>query len=167
MKEGTYLSEGHHRLRMVELAVSDIPGFTFSDVELVRKGMTYTVDTLRQMLDDSLDPDEVFLLLGADAYASFERWKEPAEILRLCTLAVSSRPGGPEPGFEKLDALLPRGSHRAVSVPVQQLEISSSDIRERAQSRLSLRECVPAAVEAYIHENQLYSDTSALDAKRG
>ena len=67
-----YLLDGHHRLRMVELGVDRIEGFRVDDTELRREGLTYTVDTLREMAESSYGEDEVYLLLGSDAYDSFE-----------------------------------------------------------------------------------------------
>ena len=157
MKEGVYLAEGEHRLAMVELAVEGLPGFSTSDMEMRREGLTYTVDTLREMDHASEGTYEVYLILGADAYSSFELWKEPAEILSLSTLAVASRPGGPEPGFEKLDGLLVGSTGRALALPVEQLAISGSDIRDRVCRGLPLDGYVPQPVERYIHEHGLYS----------
>ena len=143
---------------MVDLAVDGIEGFRVDDTELRREGLTYTVDTLREMAESSYREDEVYLLLGSDAYDSFELWKDPAEILRMSTLAVASRPGGPHTTFEKLDSLCPDGSHRGVGVPIEQLDISSSDIRSRVHQGLSIVEHVPVAVERYIHEHLIYAE---------
>ena len=157
MKEGVYLAEGEHRLAMVQLAVEGLPGFSTSDMEMRREGLTYTVDTLREMDHASQGINEVYLILGADAYSSFELWKEPAEILSLSTLAVASRPGGPEPGFEKLDGLFIGSRGRALALPVEQLDISGSNIRDRVCRGLPLDGYVPQTVERYIHEHGLYS----------
>ena len=157
MKEGVYLAEGEHRLAMVQLAVEGFPGFSTSDMEMRREGLTYTVDTLREMDHASQGTNEVYLILGADAYSSFELWKEPAEILSLSTLAVASRPGGPEPGFEKLDGMLVGSTARALALPVEQLDISGSDIRDRVCRGFPLDGYVPQTVERYIHEHGLYS----------
>ena len=157
MKEGVNVSYGQHRLRMVELAVEGVPMFRADDTEVRREGVTYTVDTLREMEEASLGRDEVFLIMGADAYESFELWKEPDAILRMSTLAVASRPGGGLANFERLDSLLPQGSERGVVVPAQQLDISSSDIRDRVQQRRSLSGYVPPAVEKYIYDHGLYA----------
>ena len=158
MKEGVYLAEGHHRLAMVQLAIDGRHGFRTSDMELTREGLTYTVDTLREMADASQSRNDVYLILGADAYSSFELWKEPAGILGLCTLAVAARPGGEEPDFEKLDGLLAGSADRAIAVPVEQLDISGSDIRERVIRGLPLSGYLPEEVEKYIYEHGLYSD---------
>lgn len=156
MKEGVYLAEGYHRLAMVELAIDGQHGFSTSDMELRREGLTYTVDTLREMANSSQGENDVHLILGADAYSSFELWKEPSEILGMCTLAVAARPGGGEPDFRKLDRLLAENTEKAIAVPVEQLDISGSDIRDRLIRGLSLTGYVPEKVEKYIYEHGLY-----------
>ena len=163
MKEGVDLAESHHRLAMVQLAIEGLQGFRTSDMELKREGLTYTVDTLREMADASQGENDVYLILGADAYSSFELWKEPAEILGLCTLAVAARPGGDELDFGKLDGLREGSAERAIAVPVEQLDISGSDIRERVIRGLSLSEYLPEEVEKYIYEHGLYSGSGRTE----
>ena len=162
MKEGMYLSDSRHRLRMVELAVSGKAQFSVTDREVVREGLTYTVDTLREIEAESDGSDEIYLLLGTDAYDSFELWREPAEILRMSTLAVAPRPGGPPSTFEKLDLICPYGSFRAIAVPTEQVDVSSSDIRNRVSRGDSISGQVPKAVESYIHEQGVYEELGGL-----
>ena len=157
MKESVYLAEGHHRLAMVQLAIEGHQSFSTSDMELKREGLTYTVDTLREMSNSSQGENDVYLILGADAYSSFELWKEPSEILSMCTLAVAGRPGGDEPDFEKLDSILAGSTDKAISVPVEQLDISGSDIRDRIVRGLTLSGYLPEDVEKYIYKHGLYS----------
>ena len=158
MKEGTYLTDGWHRLRMTELAVSGRTRFSVTDREIVRQGLTYTVDTLREMETETKGADEIYLLMGADAYASFEMWREPAEILRMSTLAVAYRPGGPPCGFEKLDKICAGGSRKAVALPVEQVDLSSSDIRSRISRGEGISGQVPPSVETYIYEQGIYEE---------
>ena len=158
MKEGKYLSDARDRLRMVELGVSGKDRFSVTDREVVREGLTYTVDTLREMAADSGNENEVYVLLGADAYASFELWKEPAAILGMSTLAVASRPGGPATRFDKLDKICLGGSSRAISVPVEQVDVSSSDIRSRVSRGENISDQVPADVERYIEQQGMYDE---------
>lgn len=162
MKEGTYLSDSRQRQRMVELAVSGKARFSVTDREVVREGLTYTVDTLKEIEAESDASDQIYLLLGTDAYDSFELWKEPAEILRMSILAVASRPGDPPPTFDKLDLICPDGSHRAIAVPVNQVDVSSSDIRNRVSLGESISGQVPSAVERYIHQHGVYEELGGL-----
>ena len=157
MKEGAPLTEGGHRLRMLQLAVADNPCFQVSDMELLREGLTYTVDTLRELRAGPHRDDELFFILGSDAYASFQLWKAPEEVLRLSILAVVARPGVSAVSFDKLEAMLPGGEKRGVEFPAEQWDVSSSEIRSRVQQGLSIQGLVPPSVESYIYESRLYA----------
>ena len=77
MKAGQPLSPAHHRFNMVRLAVSSNPFFRVSPIEIDRPGPTYTVDTLRSLVDEYEPGVELFFILGADAFSGFRRWKDP------------------------------------------------------------------------------------------
>ena len=100
----------------------------------------YTIDLLR---DEQFE--DAVLVIGADEWAAFETWKEPAEILRLIPVAVARRPGQPQPGG-------------AVEVfPIAQLPISSLEIRERVETGEPIDNLVPARVAREIEGRGLYS----------
>ena len=79
------------RLEMVRIAADAIgPNAYADDLELRREGMSYTLDTLRQ-LRDRHPKDQLYLLMGTDMFLSFHQWREPEEIVKLCTLCAFSR----------------------------------------------------------------------------
>jgi nicotinate-nucleotide adenylyltransferase len=137
-----------HRLAMTQLAVQDDSGFVVDDCEIKREGATYTADTLRD-LKKRHTKDELFLLLGEDALADLPFWREPEAIAELANIVVAPRGGVVLPE-------LPFDDDRVVRIKMPYLEISSTDIRERAKAGHSLRYLVPSAVEAYIKEHKLY-----------
>jgi nicotinate-nucleotide adenylyltransferase len=111
-----------------------------SEVELDRKGPSFTVDTLESLRGEG----ELFLILGSDAYADFERWREPARIRDLAEIVLAARPGAPNApaGVRMLDSPL--------------MDISSRELRARAARGRSLRYLVPEAALRYIEEHRLY-----------
>ena len=131
------------RLAMLSLAVKDHEDFEIDSRELAPGASPYTVDTLTALRAERPD-DELYLLLGADQYANFNRWHRPGEVKRLARLAVVTRPG------YSVD------SAQAIVVPMSPLAISGSDIRARAARGENLAGLVPAAVAHYITENRLY-----------
>ncbi len=131
------------RLAMLSLAVKDQEDFEIDSRELAPGASPYTVDTLTALRAERPD-DELYLLLGADQYANFNRWHRPGEVKRLARLAVVTRPG------YSVD------SAQAIVVPMSPLAISGSDIRARAARGENLAGLVPAAVAHYITENRLY-----------
>jgi nicotinate-nucleotide adenylyltransferase len=90
---------------------------------------------------------ERFFVIGADVLRTFDRWREPARVLALATLAVMTRDdGSPLPA-------LPEG---AVGVPSRRVDVSSTEIRARIAAGRSLRGFVPDPVAAYIAAHGLY-----------
>lgn len=145
------LSPAPLRLRMVRAAVEEDPRFEASDVELRREGLSYTGDTLRELAKGGR---ALSLILGADQWAAFARWREPREIARLARIVVMARegdaPGRVDPGFE--DGPPPP----FVEVPVTRIDVSSTRLRERARSGRSVRYLVPEAVRRIIEAEKLY-----------
>lgn len=80
-------NDPEHRLRMTQLA---FPDHTVSDMELTRKGKSYTVDTLRVLKKEN-PGDELFFLCGSDMFLTMEQWREPASIFSLATIVTVAR----------------------------------------------------------------------------
>jgi len=138
------------RLAMTRLAIAGEAGFEVDDCEVTRDGPTYTADTLRD-LRGRLGPDgELFLLLGEDALADLPFWHDPEGIAEQATIVVAPRGGAVLPE-------LPFDAERVVRIEMPYLEISSTDLRERARHGRSLRYLVPDAVAAYIREHKVYA----------
>jgi nicotinate-nucleotide adenylyltransferase len=176
-KDGPIL-EGKHRLKMVELATDSNPYFFASSLEVNRKGHSYTIDTILEMLGEPGEEQTFYFILGADAFLEIKTWKDYTRLLQLCKFIVISRHGvnmdrvmidlSPfltGPGLKRIlkrikGDLISRhiDPHKAdiffVSVP--QIDISSSDIREMVRRGRSIRYQVPVTVEKYIEENGLY-----------
>lgn len=137
------------RLSMTHLAAQGNHGFSVTDIETRRGGASYTVDTLRALAD--AHPDTVFtLLIGADSWRSFERWREPSAILALARLAVYPR------GAEPLPPVPPEHGDRVRLLDAPRIGVSSTHIRERIRADLSIRYLVPEAVRAYLVRERLY-----------
>lgn len=151
-----------HRLRMLELAVGGTPQLRVDPLEIDRRGVSYTVDTLRAV--GGREPRaELWLLVGADSVASMDRWHAPAEVLRLARLGVVGRAGHEPPDLGATAQLLaevdrPRFAPRVVSMPA--IEISSTELRCRVAAGRSIRFRTPRAVEAYIKAERLYQNAA-------
>lgn len=147
-KQDHHLSEPQFRLEMVHLAVLGHTFFEPSDVEIKRGGVSYTVDTLRKLKE--IHPGvSLTLLVGLDNLAEFNAWKSPDIIFQLASVAVMTRPGFKCYGNES--------SKKFILCKVPDIEVSSSDIRERFRNGKSIRFLVPKAVESYINFRGLYA----------
>lgn len=143
------LSPAESRARMVELAVQDDPLFELCRVELERPGPSYTVDTLRH-LKAAFPGSLLFLIIGADNAEEMDTWSEPDEVVALATVLVVSRAGSAE---ERVPERLRKQMDFLVT---EQVDISSTEIRQRVHDRGKLKDLVPAKVEAYILDRGLY-----------
>ncbi|RMH73684.1 MAG: nicotinate-nucleotide adenylyltransferase [Gemmatimonadetes bacterium] len=139
----------HHRLEMVRLAVADNPAFAVSDVECRRTGKSYTIDTVRHFRK-IYNAQELHWIVGGDAIANLHTWKDPDAILNACHVVATTRAG------VDLDAVKARYTGRVTFVPMREVAISSTQIRERVQRGQSIRYVVPDTVRAYIEHHQLY-----------
>lgn len=164
-KPGDELAPARDRFEMTRLAVRAHPRFEVSDLELVRHGPSYTVDTLRALAGQG----ELFLLIGSETFLDLLNWREPRQVAALARLVVVPRSGNafdPEaPAAQKIlhELALPgfvrdlSGPPRApILVSAASLPISGSDLRRRAREGRSLAYRMPEAVAAYIREHGLY-----------
>ena len=131
---------------MVESAVAGRAGLQVSDIEIRRGGLSFTADTLTT-LGESEPRSELFLILGNDAAAGFATWDRHQEVAQLATLVVVDRPGTPTPMDDGFDW---------TRIDIPELEISSTELRQRVASGRSIDYLTPAAVVTCITERALY-----------
>lgn len=173
------MAAAHHRLQMLRLALAGNPEFEVSQLELERRGPSYTIDTLDTLC--LLHPAcKLNLIMGIDTFRAIHTWKESTRLLTACNLLVSTRPGhtlspletlighlsgdGGIPPYplppstdEGLSTFLHReGKTRLVFFPIPPVNASSSEIRRRIRAGLETRIMLPPEVENYIIENRLY-----------
>jgi len=156
------LSESKHRVDMLRLATGGNDAFRVSLIEIERGGVSYTVDTLRQMHEQHPEAD-LFLLLGADSLVDFPNWRGPTEILQLATPAVVRRgsatvnwsPLAPLTSAERFAQI----TQHVVAMPV--VDFSSTAIREAVTAGRSIRYHTPRAVEQYILSHGLYREVGS------
>ena len=151
--KGVAPTDARHRVAMLALALAGRPDWTLSFDELDREPPSYTVDTLRALSARFLR-DELWLLMGTDALASFGRWKEPEEIVRLARLAAFHREPfvgeglrvPPVEGLEKRLEVFDGGSFR----------ISSTELRDELGRGGNPAGRVPGPVAEYLTKHRLY-----------
>ena len=141
-----------HRIKMVKIAISDNPNFEYSDVDIVRKGISYTIDSIIDIKRKyELTDDEIYFLIGSDSLIDFKNWKNPKEILDECNVIVAIRPG-----FRPSD--IPYWILQRVHFAnIPRFELSSSKIRSRWVKDLTIRYMVTLPIWEYINKNGLYS----------
>ena len=164
------LETPHERIEMTRIAILGNPYFDFSDMEVKRGGVSYSVDTVDEA-KKNLPEAEIYFILGVDAFFEIDSWKEYRRFLSLCNFIIVTRPG-----YEKksLGESLPlevrsdfcydaakgcychTSGHSLNFLEVTLLDISSTDIRKRLKSGRSVKYLIPHAVEEYIKKHGLY-----------
>ena len=148
-KAGRAGASPEHRLAMTERLVAGTPGFRADRTEVDRAGLSFTVDTL-DTLSGTHPGAELVLLIGADAFTLFEKWKEPQRIRAMARIAVLVR-GGEQ---EEPDA----GARAGVQLlQTRRVDISSTELRARVAAGRTIRGFVPDTVADYIAEHRLYT----------
>jgi nicotinate-nucleotide adenylyltransferase len=162
------------RLDWVRLATQDNPRFEVAALEVERGGRSYSVDTLRELAPD-LAPEHPIFLIGHDAFALMDTWRDPEAIFALAHFAVIVRPGGsPGPAGSLADwipervrdqvAIAPDGRsalHHAGTwirrVEIAGLDVSASELRARLRNGLSLRYLLPEPVRRAVEQSGVYA----------
>lgn len=144
------------RLDMCRLAFGGMEGVYVSDMEILREGTSYTVDTLRQL---SGEDRRLFLLCGTDMMMSLDRWREPEEIFRLCYPVYIRRDQDRSldaPIVQKIAQYQKNYGKVVRRIVTKPIVISSGEIREMVAGGKQISHFVPASVEKYIADNHLY-----------
>jgi nicotinate-nucleotide adenylyltransferase len=156
LKINNVISPAEHRVEMVRLAIADEPSFKLSTMEIERAGPSYTVDTMAELSRQIGAGDKLFFILGWDNLNHLPQWHEPARLVRLCRLVPVPRVGYSSPDLDSLEAAVAGLSQSIIMLDTPQIEISSSEIRDRVARGLSIHQLVPEPVERYIKQHGLY-----------
>ncbi len=143
-----YSITAKHRLTMVKLAIDGHKDFKVSTIELRRRGISYTVDTLKSFRN-RFPNAALILIIGADNLGQFQSWKSPRAILQLASLAVYKRRGFNQSLKNQNIAFQP--------IKGQLLQVSSTEIRNKIAMGLNIRALVASSIAHYIKQQSLYS----------
>lgn len=134
------------RLDMLRLATQTRGQFGIYDGEIKRGGISYTVETLRALIEQNTST-KYYLIMGRDTFADFDKWKNPEEILDFATVVVVNRPGFDTPIKSKF-------AHKDIDMPA--MAFASSDIRKKVKSKKTITYLTPDNVIDYINRRKLY-----------
>jgi len=146
------VSQAEDRYLMTTIATASNPRFSVSRVDIERPGLTYTVDTLRDIRTLRGPELDLFFITGADALSQILTWKGVDQLFDLAHFVGVSRPGVPL-GENDIDHL-PEDKVTLLEVPA--LTISSTACRERVAEGLPIWYLVPDGIVQYIAKRGLY-----------
>lgn len=154
------LAEGspspEERLKMVQIAFKDMEHVSVSDVEIKRKGASYTADTLEELRE--IYPEaEFWLITGADMFLSIQSWVRPEEIFSMCGICALSRENGEQDELIRhAEFLTERFGAECIILDNNIIEVSSTEVRSAiAQGRAD--GYMPAGLLEYIMAKGFYN----------
>ncbi len=145
------VSAAEDRFAMVEAMAPLVPGAEASRLEIDRGGPSYTADTVDELRADAARRGatlDLYLVVGSDLVAALSTWRRVEDLRHSVTLAVVARPHSAP--------ALPSG-WRAVFVAGEDVDVSSSEVRERLERGLSVDGMVPPEVVRCIRSRALYA----------
>lgn len=140
------LASGEHRAAMLARA---LPDAQIDLREVHRRGPTYTVDTLRELVGEYPDA-ACYWLLGGDSAARLDTWHDAASLAKLATFVVVRRAGEP--------FAAPAGNFRCMPIDADPPPVSSTAIRAAIAAGGTLRGLTPDSVCDYIAKHHLYEE---------
>jgi nicotinate-nucleotide adenylyltransferase len=144
-KDDVGIALAKSRLRMLKLAIKGNKNLSVSDIEIRRKGRSYTIDTINA-LKAKHPKDELYFIIGSDLLKYLDSWKDLDRIMKKVNFIVATRPGYP---LEDI----PKRIHR---VDIRAVDISGFSVRQCIKEGKSFRYLVPENVFNYINKNKLY-----------
>lgn len=167
---GSPIATAKQRLTMLAAAIDTYANCIIDEREIKRQGVSYMVDTLQSLQDDFPDKPLV-LIIGVDAFLNLHEWSRWQSIFDFANCVVTHRPGC-DLDFKTLptalkslvkqrqvvsvELMVQQSSGALLFMPVIQLDISATDIRQRIKQNQSINDLVPATVNNFIQQQQLY-----------
>lgn len=154
-KQMNDIVSAEHRLGMVKLATENNEKFCVSDIEIKRQGKTYTYDTLRQLHEIYYD-NKIYFIIGYDTLKEMDTWRKISEVCKLCSFIVVNRNNDYNEMNEEIEKKKNKYDAHIHVVEIPNIEISSTNIREKLFLNKSIKYIVPDNVLNYIYNNGLY-----------
>lgn len=157
-KLGQRFAPAEDRYEMTRLAVQDKPHFNLTDMELRRSGVSYTIDTVKELKTLYTDC-ELFFIIGEDTVTQLHTWHRVRELLQMVTFVAAGRPG-----YDGVMELVEKNLgvaavKKIILLDTPEYDVSSTKIREYLRCGKALTGLVPSAVESYIRQRGLYGAT--------
>ena len=156
-KMGRDIADANHRVNMLKLAIKNEKNFKISLIEVVRKGYTYTIDTLIELKKKYGEEKRFYYLIGEDVLRNLPTWKDYKDVLLMCKFVVVARSVHTKNLLIKdVQKLTRKYGLNAVVVDVDCVDVSSTKVRELAYRGDDLKGLVSREVLQYIRNNNLY-----------
>ena len=151
------VTAGEDRLNMLQLASEGDDTLEVSDYEMTKEGVSYTYLTMRAMKEYYGPETKLYFITGTDSFLNIDKWKNAEELLTSYSFLVGTRPGYKDRELEECIDRISRDYNTEVKhIDNIQVDVSSTEIRERIEAGVSAADLIPSEVEEYIREKGLY-----------
>ncbi len=153
-KTGINISDAEDRYAMTLLSISSNPHFCISRIEIDRSGLSYSIDTLKEIKEQHGDDAEIYFIIGMDEALNLASWHEAEKLPAVTQFIIAPRSGySPDSIPDKIPEYFKDSIH---FLSMQPIYISSTSLRENVAQSHSIRYLVPDSVNEYIHKHHLY-----------
>ena len=150
-KTDVKISSAKDRLAMLRLAIQLYHGLEISELEIDRRGISYSIDTILQIKKElNLTSENLYFLIGTDSLVELHTWRQPERILDESRVVVAARP------HYSMDDIPVDYRNRVEILSNPLMDISSTEIRQKVQRHESIRHLVLGSVTDYINRHKLY-----------
>jgi len=160
LKVKNIVTDSKIRYEMVKIAVESFNEFSVSSYEIEKGGLSFTSETLEYFkgkIEFLNEEKELFFITGADCLISMEKWRDVQKIFSLATLVVFARGGiSKKEMMENKKIIEEKYNGKIIILDLKELEISSTDIRDRVNQNKRIDFFVPPKVVDIIYNNGLY-----------
>ncbi len=152
-RQGKEVIASKHRVAMLKLALKECDEAVLSLEEVKRKGVSYTIETLKRLKKLYPKGTQFFFVIGSDLLHQLKTWKQISQLKKMCWFVVFNRKGFVLPRTQKVEGV---SGLKWSALRIAPIEISSTQIREKVRRGKSILKEVPVEVAAYIKKERLY-----------
>ncbi|AKC76066.1 nicotinate-nucleotide adenylyltransferase [Staphylococcus sp. EG-SA-6] len=138
--------DAKYRIKMIQLAIEELGFGEICQIELERKGQSYTYETLKDIVNNEKDAD-IYFIIGTDQYKQLDKWYKIEKLKQLITFVIVNR----DVNYQEVDESM-------ISVNIPRMDISSSLIRNRVKNKQPINILVPRSIHDYIREEGFYEN---------
>lgn len=146
-----------HRYNMLCLLIKDIPFLSVSDVEIVRQGFTYTVDTMQILREKYLHKARLYYIIGTDTLLTLESWRDYQKVFSMTSFICVMRPGDSPLQVKNKIEYFQKQYHLDIQLADSMgLNISSTMVREKFLRGEDITDYTSREIEEYMENNDVY-----------
>lgn len=156
LKNNSEIISPIHRLNMCTLATENHPKIKVSDIEIKRKGKSFTSDTIRDLKNMYENDTEFFLIVGADMFLTLDKWHDFEYIMKNAVILASLRDDVSAEDMHNAYEKFKKYGCKARFYESTIEDISSTKVRQMIKEGKNTEEFLDSRVIKYIEDNKLY-----------